>query len=227
VFLVEQASDGYNAGIYAVARDLAELPFQIGFPVLCASIEYFMIGFYKSPKRFFIHTFLLVLMGNLGNSFGTCLASIFPTAEMASAVVPMFTLPFFCVCGLYANTKRLDPYFLWLNRISFIRYAFVGLFINEFEALDTLCDVNDTSCSYKTGQDVLEFYGFDNTSWVECMWCMILYMMGLKIIAALSLWYQGYLRRGTVQFKHFDFSAAVTPAAGIPPSSECSPHEPV
>jgi ABC-type multidrug transport system ATPase subunit len=200
VFMMEQSSENYNSFFYSFGKDVAEFPFQIGFPILYAGIEYFMIGFHESPAAFFKHMFQLILISNVGHSFGTCVASVFPTAEMSMAVVPMVMLPFMIVAGLFANTKRLDPYFIWLNYLSFPRYCYVGLFVIEFGSLSTYCSASDTSCSYKTGNDVINFYGFDNLGWGECVYALIIYIIGLKLVGAFSLWYQGRSRRGNLHF---------------------------
>eukprot|EP00455_Lapot_gusevi_P052863 TRINITY_DN8131_c0_g1_i2.p1 TRINITY_DN8131_c0_g1~~TRINITY_DN8131_c0_g1_i2.p1 ORF type:complete len:169 (-),score=18.20 TRINITY_DN8131_c0_g1_i2:307-813(-) len=143
---------------------------------------------------------MMILIGNHGYSFGLMAASVFPSAEVSMALVPLVMLPLSIVAGLFANTDRLEPYWTWLMYISFPRYAYMGLFLGEFEALHTLCAANDSSCSYKTGEDVIVYNGFTKMSWGTCIYAMAIYTVGMKVIAAFSLWYQGRKKRGNLSF---------------------------
>lgn len=226
VFLMEQSSENYSAWVYCLAKNVAELPFQILFPTLYTCIIYFMVGFAASVEAFFKMLLMLIIIGNLGYSFGLMMASVLPTAEMGIMAVPTIMLPLSVVAGLFANSDRLEPAWYWLEYISFPRYTYMGLFLGEFSALETLCAADDTSCSYKTGQDVIHYYGFTKISWGTCVYASIIYMMGLKGIAAVSLWYQGKQRRGNLTFQKNLESREMSPrAAALSARNATSPGE--
>ncbi|CUF95595.1 ABC transporter, putative [Bodo saltans] len=200
VFLLEQSSENYSAWTYSFAKTMAELPFQIAFPILFVCIMYFMVGFVQTPEAFFKMLLMIVLIGNQGYSFGLLTASLFSTPEISMAMVPLVMLPFMIVAGLFANSDRLEPAWYWLEYISFPRYAYMGLFLGEFGALDKICEAADTTCAYKTGQDVIDYYGFTKVDWGTCIYALVIYMMGFKFVAAFSLWYQGRSKRGNLAF---------------------------
>ena len=57
---------------------------------------------------------------------------------------------------------------MWLNYISFSRYANQARVVNQFRAVDTLCPnspVAGTGCTYRTGNDYLKYVGFENWEW--------------------------------------------------------------
>ncbi|CUI11976.1 ABC transporter, putative, partial [Bodo saltans] len=201
VFLLEQSSENYNAYTYSFAKSFAELPFQIAYPVVFTGVMYFMVGFAQTAEAFFKMLLVLVLVGNLGHSFGLMAASVLPTAESAIAVVPLVIMPMSLVAGLFSNSSRLEPAWIWLEYLSIPRFCFMAMFLGEFDALDTLCAADDTSCSYKTGQDVINYYGFSKLSWGTCIYVQIIFLIGFKLIAAFSLWYQGMQKRGNLTFQ--------------------------
>ncbi|CUI11978.1 ABC transporter, putative, partial [Bodo saltans] len=223
VFLMEQSSENYSAWAYSLAKNISELPFQIGFPIIFTSTMYFMIGFAETPKAFFKMLLLIIMIGNQGYSFGIFMASLFPTPQISMAALPVVMLPLALVSGLFANSDRLEPAWYWLEYISFPRYAYTGLFLSEFSALDTICDVADTTCSFKTGQDVIHYYGFTRVSWGTCIYALVIYLMGLKVISATLLWHQGRARRGNLSFhKNLD-SREMSPRAAALSGRNASP----
>ena len=207
VFLHEQESESYNPYIYFLSKTFAEIPFQIMYPTLFSCVIYFMIGLAQSPEAFFIFLLILVLLSNVGNAFGIFVAAFFQSTEVAFAFVPIVFLPLMLVAGLFANTSRLDPYWLWLNYLSFPRFAYIGMFLNEFNHVDSLCAAdNNTKCQFKDGATVIKLYGFDKTySWWLCCICLVLFYVGFCFFGSVSLAMLGKRRQGRLNFhKHVE-----------------------
>ncbi|ORC88154.1 ABC transporter [Trypanosoma theileri] len=200
VFLQEQANDSYNAFVYFAGKYMAELPFQILFPTLFDIISYFMIHFHRSAGAFFVNWFILVLLATLGYSFGLMFATFFDTATTAFALVPTILLPLFVVAGLFANTSRLYPYWVWLNYLSFPRHAYLGVYTNEFRRLGVICNPVTPTCVYADGQTVLVKMGFENWHYWQSFVALIVYQMGFAIIGSISLYVQGMKRRGRLSY---------------------------
>ena len=135
-------------------------------------------------------------------SFGLLVTAFFPTSEVAMVFVPMVLLPMMIVAGLFANTERLDPYWVWLNYISFPRYTFTGIAVNEFDRLHSLCPPQANGmCQYQNGSEVLAFLGFQNESWGLSSLLLGVMMVALRILAAIALWVQGRNKRGNLAFQ--------------------------
>ena len=206
VFLMEQSSEMYHPSLYVIAKFTAELPSQLGFVTVFACVVYFMVDLYRDAGTFFVFYCILQLLGLCVYRFGVMAYAIFPTAEAALIFAPLIIMPLMIVGGLFANTARLDPYWVWLNYISFPRYAYLALVVNQFRAVDTLCPnspVAGTGCTYRTGNDYLKYVGFENWEW----WYSIFGLGGLTLVflflASAALTYLGFARRGAM---HFDFS---------------------
>lgn len=200
VFLQEQANDTYNAFIFYAAKNLAELPWQCLFPTVFELITYFMIHFYRSAGAFFVNWFIIVLIANLGYSFGLMFATFFKESQAAFAMVPLILLPLFIVSGMFANTARLFPYWIWLNYLSFPRHAYLGVFNNEFSRLTVICNPVSSSCRYANGDAVIEQMGFSGWHYWQSFVALIVYQMGFRVIGATSLYIQGAKRRGKLAF---------------------------
>ncbi|KAF8277999.1 hypothetical protein TcBrA4_0118820 [Trypanosoma cruzi] len=114
-----------------------------------------MMHLYRSPGAFFVNWFILVLLATFGYTFGLMFATFFESSTTAFAIVPVIFLPMLVVAGLFANTQRLVPYWVWLNYLSFPRHAYLGVFVNEFQRLHVICDPVTPQCTYPNGEAVM------------------------------------------------------------------------
>ncbi|EPY22344.1 ATP-binding protein cassette protein subfamily G, member 4 [Strigomonas culicis] len=221
VFLQEQANDAYNAFIYYAAKNAAEFPFQLLFPTIFVLFTYFMLHFVRTAAAFFVNWFITVLMGIFGYVFGLMFATFFKESQAAFAIIPAVLLPLFIVSGMFANTDRLYPYWEWLNYLSFPRHAYLGVFVNEFRRLGTICSPVTTSCTYADGDAVIAKMGFENWHWWQSFLAIILYYIGVFLIGGLSLFIQGEQRRGKLQFaKNLDKRVATARAIASAKSND-------
>lgn len=87
--------------------------------------------------------------------------------------------------GFYLNTRSIWIGFVWIEALSFIKYAFTALAVNEFTDTTWICDTS-YSC-LDTGDKVLLSLGFENANiWAEVgKLCALL--VGFRFIAYLCL----------------------------------------
>lgn len=213
VFLQEQANDAYNAYVFYVAKVTAELPWQVLFPTVYSIFVYFMIHFVRTAPAFFVFWGILVTLANFGYAFGLMFATFFRNAQAAFAMMPLIFLPLFVVAGLFANTARLVPYWIWLNYLSFPRHAFLGAFNNEFGRLPVICDPVTSSCPYASGEQVIQKMGFEGWEYWQTFVSLIVYYFGVNFIGATSLYLQGRARRGKLNFVEGLYNRRATPRA--------------
>ncbi len=95
-----------------------------------------MTGLQQSAPQLWTFLANLVLLTNCASALGFCIGTVAPTPQLAIVTVPLFFIPFLLVGGLIANKDRLDPYFTWLESISFFSFGYEGCVINEFSNLD-------------------------------------------------------------------------------------------
>lgn len=186
----------YDDGVYGVlpyffGKTMAESPFQFVFPTIFAIIVYFSTDLRAGADHFFIMLVTIVLIGFTTQSIGLLLGAAAPTPQLATALLPLCIVPFTLVSGFLASNQRLDPYWLWLSRISFMSYGYGALARNE---LDHNCFAPDGNCTALSPDRRLLLDGdfivqrFDLSLGVlENLLALIGLMAGFRILACIVL----------------------------------------
>jgi len=206
IFEREFSSGYYRVSSYFLGKTTSELPFNIIPPIVFALILYNMAGLQSSPDKMFIFVGVITLLLQCAVSLGYFIGCAVPTPEMAVALVPVFLVPFLLTGGLLINKDRLDPYFIWLEKISFISYAYEALIINEFSGLtftyeETIFLQPGTSLSGQTtltqdvtlqGETVIARLGMaDGEIWWNCI-ALIIWSVVARMIAYFLLLLRAY-----------------------------------
>lgn len=92
--------------------------------------------------------------------------------------------------GLYTSPVQLDQYPDWrfADALSYIKYAYFGVALNELEGLNFVCTPGQT-CRYLEGEDQLEVMGYDQYTIGGCVGYLILLIVGFRFLAYLGLRY--------------------------------------
>jgi len=126
--------------------------------------------------------------------FGLCVGTAVSQVAVAGAMVPIVIIPFVAFSGFFLNVDDSPPYFVWVPYISYFRYAFEILLVNEMEGLKFECDQdefvksgNRTLCPITTGEQVIDSYEFEtgtharNFGILLAIW-VFLFGLGLGIL---------------------------------------------
>lgn len=202
VFLHEQASGNYSAILYYFSKFFSELPVILILPSIYTAITYWMMGLVADAGVFFAMLLVLLCTANVGQSFGFMCAAVFPSPQVAMTVTPLIIMPLFMVAGLFANTDRLEPGWIWLNYISFPRYAYKAVMVLEFNNIGALCEEGG-QCRWKDGKEVTKFFGFDKESdtWQMGVMALIVMNFGFRVIGASALAIQARLQQSRLLFE--------------------------
>ena len=161
-----------TAGMYSIfpfyaATFVALIPLDT-LPVLFnAAAIYWVANLRNGMDHFFIYAGLLCLEYFVGISLGMLISALIKNVEMAPRVAPAFVILFLMFSGFFLNDESVPVWAAWLKHISFIRYTFQGLCVNEFGGAEfpegcpapqdllactltagTDCSVADTRCTY-------------------------------------------------------------------------------
>eukprot|EP00762_Andalucia_godoyi_P003414 ANDGO_04254.mRNA.1 ABC transporter G family member 1 len=168
VFLREYASGSYSSLSFFLSKAISDLPFQIIFPCLYGVIVYWMVGFQDTPSKFFTFLGGVILLSNVGSSVGFLLAVSAPDPDAAISLLPFVMISAMVFGGLFINTSSVPVYFLPFQMISYIKWGFEGLSINEFEGLVLHCKssqiVYGQFCPVTSGEQVLDSLAFDSST---------------------------------------------------------------
>ncbi|XP_060593435.1 protein white-like [Ruditapes philippinarum] len=181
VFSREYRTGLYSVDIYFMCKVLAELPSFIFIPIAFCGICYWMIGLFSSLKAFLIFSAVLLLVANVAVSYGYIVSTMSNSVSMALALAPPMMMPLFMFGGFFVNTSTNPVYFIWLEYVSWFRYANELLVVNQWENIDTIpCEGGSGSsrCLYRNGQQVIDYLNFDDGKF----WLNIGLLIGLLFV---------------------------------------------
>ena len=193
VFFKEYFSGMYRIWVYFFTKTLAELPFFLFFPFVFAIIVYFFAGLSLDAGKFFLYYFIITLAGNAALSLGYLAGAASPSTAVALGIGPLLMIPFIIFGGLFAQSGSLFAWLSWLEYISWFKYGFEALMINEWEGFQfanstiQACLNSSSPACFRTGEDVLTFYNLNpDNFWVD-IGALFAIIVVLRIIAFVAL----------------------------------------
>ncbi|KAK8377184.1 hypothetical protein O3P69_013671 [Scylla paramamosain] len=184
LFLREHWNGLYRTDVYFLTRNLVELPFFILSPFGFMAIAYYMVGLRPEAERFFMASFIIIIVANVAVSYGymiSCLAKNYQTALVLSTPL---TFPLLLFGGFYMKPGTIPPYLDWLSYLSWFKYSFEALSINQWKDFENITTENTTVI---VEDKVMEKLGFDvDNLWVD-VGSIIALVVGYRILAFLFL----------------------------------------
>lgn len=156
VFFREKSSNMYSTGIYYLTKYLAELPSNIIFPFISTTIVYWMIGFNDHPTPWLILCGFTILLNIVGHAVGMLLTCAILDTGVVIKIQPLIVLPLMIFSGFFVNSASVRNYFVWLEAISFLKYAFRACNNAVFSLGQKLVfECPGGVCRFRDGHDVL------------------------------------------------------------------------
>ncbi len=112
-------------------NDIVDLPFQILYPAIFGTIVYWMVGFNPNFARFLLFLLFIILVSNIGAALGLLIGIIARDTGVAAILLTIFLIPFIIFSGFLINPSDVPVYFIWVLYISFVKWSFQGVAINE------------------------------------------------------------------------------------------------
>ncbi|KAH3715726.1 protein white-like [Dreissena polymorpha] len=195
IFMREYGIGLYRVDIYFICKVLAEFPSFIFIPILFSSITYWMIGLYASFEAFCVFTGVILLVANIAVSFGYIVSAAVNHVGTALAIAPPLMIPLLMFGGFFLNSDSIPVYFIWLEYLSWFKYAMELIAINQWENIDSIeCPAatgNSTTCNpnclFRSGEGVLNYLNFDKEKvWLN-VGLLFAMMVGYRLIAFIIL----------------------------------------
>ncbi|KAL3723377.1 hypothetical protein ACJRO7_035547 [Eucalyptus globulus] len=159
VFERERLNGHYGSGAFVLANTLSSVPFLLMISLIPGAITYYLVGLRGELEHFLYFTTTLFACMVLVESLMMIVASVIPSFLMGLTVGSGIQGLMILGGGFFRLPHDLPKVF-WrdpLYYLSFNKYAFHGLFKNEFEGLtfpkDLACSAQNGSIS---GEDVLK-----------------------------------------------------------------------
>jgi len=119
-----------------------------------------------------------------------------PTVEAANAVGPLFVIISIMFGGFYIDIGSLPMVADLIPNISFVRWSFQALTINEYKGLTFKCDTSGVYNACKTtGEEVLDSLSFGSGSVNTPIMGLYMCLLGFLLIAFVLLARQVSRRR--------------------------------
>jgi ATP-binding cassette subfamily G (WHITE) protein 2 len=88
--------------------------------------------------------------------------------------------------GFLLAPSRIPNYFAWLDALSYFKYTYVALSLNELEGLQLKCDNRTQSCIHD-GQTLIEERGFNYINISACIGVLLAFIFSCRIIAYIAV----------------------------------------
>jgi ATP-binding cassette subfamily G (WHITE) protein 2 len=186
--LRERAAGTYHVSAYFLAKNLVDAAIQILGPIVFSVIVYFMIGFQPGADKFFIFMGFMILASFTSTSLALAISTFARTTTMSVTILPFV----FELCRLYGgfflSPSRLPKYFVWLDALSYVKYVYVGISLNEMQGLQLSCTLPDQSRCV-TGANRIADLGLDYISIGGCAAILVAMIIFFRYLSYLGVRY--------------------------------------
>lgn len=150
----ERNANAYDTLSYFAAKYFVELPLNSVPSIWYACIIYWMVGL--NPHRFGYFILILMLESVTCVSLGLAISALMPNVEAALAMGPPLIIIALIFGGFYINISSLPIVANWIPYLSFLKWSFEALCINEFKGETFECTHGPPGYCITSGDQVLE-----------------------------------------------------------------------
>eukprot|EP00299_Pterocystis_sp_00344_P019877 c9825_g2_i1.p1 GENE.c9825_g2_i1~~c9825_g2_i1.p1 ORF type:complete len:636 (-),score=175.65 c9825_g2_i1:75-1727(-) len=190
--LRERAAGTYNVSAYFLAKSLVDAAIQLMIPVLFSVTVYFLIGLQPVTTKFFTFMAFMMLTNLCATSAALMVSAVCRTTDLSVAVLPMMLEVSRLFGGFFLPPINLPHYFSWLDALSFYKYAYVGISLNELHGLELHClpeQLVNGVCPIVDGTVTIKTLGFDYITITGCAWALVGYILFSRVVAFLAVKY--------------------------------------
>jgi len=192
LMLRERSAGTYNVSAYFLAKSISDMLVQMIPSIIFSCIVYPSIGYQPNTSKFFIFMFFMITDTMAATSLAIMLSCLCVSLEMTTVVMSLA----FEICRLYGgffiSPLQMTEEKAWqfAEDLSYLRFAFVGVAINEFSDLKLHClpnQLKNGQCPYTEGEQVMKLYGYNLTSLGFNIGFLLCLIIGFRFVAYLAL----------------------------------------
>eukprot|EP00741_Cyanophora_paradoxa_P023432 tig00021582_g22636.t1 len=186
LFVRETAAGAYRPSTFFMAKSLTEVPQRVIFPFIFGTILYWMTGLNPAGERYILFVITVILIAAVASSYVSAVGALTGNVAAANAIAPIFIVIMMLFGGFFITFSSIPKYFIWIEYLSFFKYAYESFIRNEFEGA-TFCDPAPGACI--TGESVIRSMSLSERS----VGVSLLILLGMVVAYRLLAFF--FLRR--------------------------------
>jgi ABC-type multidrug transport system ATPase subunit len=143
----ERAKKLYGVLPFFVAKASSDMTNNILLPLCYGMVTYWTSGLRPTAARFLKFVVAYYLTLSSAQSMGFFLSILIPNSGIAMILAPAVTLFFMIIGGFYIPLSNMHVGIKWASYVSFARYGYSAMLVNEFEDRDIPCSDEDAAVS--------------------------------------------------------------------------------
>jgi ABC-type multidrug transport system permease subunit len=184
----ERAKKMYRVSSYFLAKTTSDMTNNVLLPCLYGLVVYWTAGFrptFAAYVKFFLAFYLTL---STAQSMGLWLSIAISSTQLSLVLAPPITLFFMILGGFYIPFQNMRPVVEWASWLSFARYGYSALIINEYEGTLIPCaDPSDISFSVGGGSGECPYPGEEVISSLGITGVADSYWFNIGMIALLQV----------------------------------------
>eukprot|EP01053_Blabericola_migrator_P001018 Blabericola_migrator_1__1017@NODE_1256_length_4964_cov_342_362671_g849_i0_p1_GENE_NODE_1256_length_4964_cov_342_362671_g849_i0NODE_1256_length_4964_cov_342_362671_g849_i0_p1_ORF_typecomplete_len945_score126_15ABC2_membrane/PF01061_24/0_11ABC2_membrane/PF01061_24/6_3e32ABC_tran/PF00005_27/7_7e28ABC2_membrane_3/PF12698_7/1_1e03ABC2_membrane_3/PF12698_7/9_8e10AAA_21/PF13304_6/0_00016AAA_29/PF13555_6/5_8e05AAA_16/PF13191_6/0_00014AAA_22/PF13401_6/0_00029CcmB/PF03379_13/0_00039T2SSE/PF00437_20/0_016T len=177
----EMANHHYKPSSYILGRTFGDFLFQLIPSILLVTCFYLLIGVDLGEHGIHFWRYLgvcfLTVWAAYGFTYTTSAAS--PTMEVAVVVAPVILVVLLCCSGFFVRDAALPAFMAWVKYLSFYRWAFYAVILNQFPPDDSYAGVPNSFS--------LALAGIHERSITWCCVMLVVLGLGFRVLGYLAL----------------------------------------
>lgn len=166
-------------------------PLQLPVPIIFSCIVYFLVGLQPVATKFLVFAGFMALCNTAATSMALMVSTWCRTVDLSVSVLPMIVEISRLMGGFFLSPANLPNYLSWLDALSFVKYTYVGISLNELTGLELTCTdaqrLPSGRCPVANGEQTIKTLGFDKFSVELCAGALLIYIFFCRIMAYIGL----------------------------------------
>lgn len=187
VLTKERAGGNYRLSAYFLGKTVAETPLELVLPFISSVISYWMVGLSEYFPNFIFYVVLVWLFTLMGGSIGLFISATVLDVKKALTLTVIVVLGSVLLGGFFISAENLPVWIAWARWISFMKYAYEAVLINEFDLSQGQTFIPSNPSSYDeitnpatqriTGSMVLNKFNVETNIWGD-----IIFLVGVIVV---------------------------------------------